>query len=170
MVPKGFIRCRVLEALNEKPMSGSEIMNEIERQTGGFWKPSPGSIYPLLAWLQENGHIKELPMENGLKRYELTENGKALLNEQKKIRKHLREEVGFLPAPFFDNLFMKISPKKKAEIRGSVRELSIAFFELGSSLQEHFSQQAIDEARRVLDETTRKFNEIKNKIEDEKND
>ena len=170
MVPKGFIRYRVLEALNEKPMSGSEIMNEIEKQAGGFWKPSPGSIYPLLAWLQDNGCIKELPMENGLKRYELTESGRSLLAEQKKIRKQLREEVGFLPAPFFDNLLMKISPEKKAEIRGSVRKLAIAFFELGSSLQEHFSQQAIDEAKQVLDEATKKFNEINNKIKGEKND
>ena len=90
MVPKGFIRYRVLESLNEKPMSGSEIMTDIEGQTGGFWKPSPGSIYPLLSWLQDNGHVKELPMENGLKRYELTEKGKKLLFEQRKIRKHLR--------------------------------------------------------------------------------
>jgi DNA-binding PadR family transcriptional regulator len=170
MVPKGFIRYRVLEALNEKPMSGSEIMSEIEKQTGGFWKPSPGSIYPLLAWLQDNGYIKELPMENGLKRYELTETGKALLVEQKKIRKQLREEVGFLPAPFFDSLLMKISPEKKAEIRDSVRELAIAFFELSSSLQEHFSEQAVDEAKQVLDEATKKFNEINSKLKGEKSE
>jgi DNA-binding PadR family transcriptional regulator len=168
MVPKGFIRFRVLEALNEKPMSGSEIMSEIEKQAGGFWKPSPGSIYPLLAWLQDNGYVKELPMENGLKRYELTETGRALLAEQKKIRKKLREEIGFLPAPFFDNLLMRISPGKKAEICDSVRELAIAFFELGSSLQEHFFEQAIDEAKQVLDEATRKFNEINSKIKGEK--
>jgi DNA-binding PadR family transcriptional regulator len=170
MVPKGFIRYRVLEALNEKPMSGSEIMSEIEKQTSGFWKPSPGSIYPLLAWLQDNGYIKELPMENGLKRYELTDTGKELLAEQKKIRKKLREEVGFLPAPFFDNLLMKISPKKKAEIRNSVRELAIAFFELSSSLQEHFSERAIDEAKQVLDKATKKFNEINSQIKGEKSE
>ena len=97
MVPKGFIRYHVLEVLNQKPMSGSEIMNEIEKRTGGFWKPSPGSIYPLLAWLQDNGYIKELPIENGLKRYELTKSGKLLFEEQKKIRKKVREEGGFLP-------------------------------------------------------------------------
>ena len=72
MVPKGFIRYHVLECLSQKPMSGSELMEDIERHTGGCWKPSPGSIYPLLSWLQDNGHIKELPVENGLKRYELT--------------------------------------------------------------------------------------------------
>ena len=65
-VPKGFIRFHVLRALNEKPMSGSELMEKIEKHAGGFWKPSPGSIYPLLSSLQEHGYIKELPTENGL--------------------------------------------------------------------------------------------------------
>ena len=170
MVPKGFIRYRVLEALKEKPMSGSEIMEEIENQTGGCWKPSPGSIYPLLSWLQDNGHIKELPVENGLKRYKLTASGKILLDEQKKIRKKLREEVGFLPTPFFDNLLLKFSPEKKVEIRNSIRELAIAFFQLGSTLQEKFSEQAIDEARKVLDETTMKLNEINKKLKGEKHE
>jgi DNA-binding PadR family transcriptional regulator len=168
MVPKGFVRYRVLEALNEKPMSGSELMNEIEKQSGGFWKPSPGSIYPLLSWLRDNGSIKELPAKNGLKRYELTENGKPLLAEQRKIRKQLREEVGFLPAPFFDNLLMKISPEKKKEIHNSVRKLAIAFFKLGTTLQEKVSEQAIDDVNRVLDETTRKLDEINDRVRDDK--
>lgn len=170
MVPKGFIRYRVLEALNEKPMSGSEIMTDIEGQTGGFWKPSPGSIYPLLAWLQDNGHVKELPMENGLKRYELTEKGKILLLEQRKIRKYLREEVGFLPAPFFDSFLMKISPQKKAEISETVRNLAIAFSNLGTTLKGKFSDEAIDEANQVLNEATEKLTKIKNKLKSEKNE
>jgi DNA-binding PadR family transcriptional regulator len=111
-----------------------------------------------------------LPIENGLKRYELTETGKALLAEQKNIRKHLREEVGFLPAPFFDNLLMLISPEKKVEIRDSIRNLAIAFFELSSSLQERFSENAIDEARQVLEEATRKFNEINSRLKGEKSE
>jgi DNA-binding PadR family transcriptional regulator len=160
MVPKGFVRYRVLEALNEKSMSGSELMNEIEKQSGGFRKPSPGSIYPLLSWLRDNGSVKVLPVENGLKRYELTENGKTLLAEQRKIRKQLREEVGFLPAPFFDNLLIKISPEKKIEIHDSIRKLAIAFFKLGTTLQEKFSEQAIDDVNKVWDEATRKLNGI----------
>ncbi len=170
MVPKGFIRYRVLEALNEKPMSGSEIMTDIEGQTGGFWKPSPGSIYPLLSWLQDNGHVKELPMENGLKRYELTEKGKTLLAEQRKIRKHLREEVGFLPAPFFDSFLMKISPQKKAKISETVRNLAIAFFDLGNTLKEKFSEQAIDEANQILNEAAEKLTKIKDKLKSDKNE
>ena len=40
MVPKGFLRHQVLAALNEKAMSGSELMEEIQKSTGGNWKPS----------------------------------------------------------------------------------------------------------------------------------
>jgi DNA-binding PadR family transcriptional regulator len=163
MVPKGFIRYHVLEALSQKPMSGSELMEDIEKHTGGFWKPSPGSIYPLLSWLQDNGYIEELPAENGLKRYKLTESGKSLLDEQKKIRKKFREEVGFLPAPFFDSFLMRIPPEKTAEIRSAVRRLAIAFFQLGNNLQEKFSEQALNEALSAVNETTRKFEEINKK-------
>ena len=170
MVPKGFIRYHVLEALSQKPMSGSELMEDIEKHTGGFWKPSPGSIYPLLSWLQDNGYIEELPAENGLKRYKLTESGKSLLAEQKKIRKKFREEVGFLPAPFFDSFLMRIPPEKTAEIRSAVRRLAIAFFQLGSNLQEKFSEQALNEALRAVNETTRKFEEINKKAKGEKNE
>src|SRR3972149_12105531 len=164
MVPKGFIRYHVLEALSEKSMSGSELMDEIEKHTGGFWKPSPGSIYPLLSWLQDNGYIKELPLENGLKRYELTESGKALLEEQKKIRKKFREEVGFTPAPFFDSLLMRIPPEKMVEIRDSMRRLAIAFFHVGSTLQENFSEQALNEALSAVDEVSRKLEELNKKL------
>lgn len=164
MVPKGFIRYHVLEALNQRPMSGSEIMNEIENQTGGFWKPSPGSIYPLLAWLQDNGYIRELPVENGLKRYELTESGKALYEEQKKIRQKVREEGGFLPMPFIDSLLFKIPPERTVAVRESVKRLVIAFFQLGCTLQEKFSEQALSDIIKVIDESTKKLEEINRKV------
>lgn len=168
MVPKGFIRHHVLEALNEKPMSGSEIMEEIEKHTGGSWKPSPGSIYPLLAWLQDNGHVKELPTENGLKRYELTSSGKKLLEEQKTIRKKFREEAGFFPSPpFFDTFFMKMPPEKCGEIRDSMRKLAIAFFQVGNTLQEKMSEQALNEALKVLDEIIRKIEALNEKLKGE---
>jgi DNA-binding PadR family transcriptional regulator len=170
MVPKGFIRYHVLEVLNQRPMSGSEIMDEIENQTGGFWKPSPGSIYPLLAWLQDNGYIKELPIENGLKRYELTESGKSLFEAQKKIRKKVREEGGFLPMPFVDSLLFKIPPEKTVEIRESIRRLVMAFFQLGGRLQEKFSEQTLNEVIKALDETARKLEEINKKVNGEQHE
>ena len=141
-------------------MSGSEIIESIEKHTGGFWKPSPGSIYPLLAWLQDHAFIKDLPVENGLKRYELTDNGNALLKEQERIRKKFVEEAGLPPASFFDSFLMKIPPEKTEEIRQVMKRLALSFFKLGGFLQENFSEQAINDALAVLEETAEKLEEI----------
>ena len=165
MVPKGFIRYHVLEALNEKPMSGSELMEEIEKHSGGFWKPSPGSIYPLLAWLQDNGYVKELPQENGLKRYELAQNGKSLFEEQKKIRQKFREQAGFMPGQFFDNFMPNIPPEKLLEIRDTMKNFAQAMFRLGNSLRENYSEQAVNNALRVIDETSKKLESINQEIQ-----
>jgi DNA-binding PadR family transcriptional regulator len=167
MVPKGFIRYHVLEALNEKPMSGSELIEEIEKRTGGFWKPSPGSIYPLLAWLQDNGYVKELPSENGLKRYELSQTGKTLLEEQKNIRKKFREEAGFMPGQFFDAFLMKIPPEKIGEIRDAMKRFATAMFQVGNTLREKYSEQSLKEALRVLGETSTRLEELNKKLKGE---
>ncbi len=167
MVPKGFIRYHVLEALSEKPMSGSELMDQIEKHTGGTWKPSPGSIYPLLSYLQDNGYIKELPTDNGLKRYELTPSGKTLLEEQAKVRKKFREEAGFVTEPFFDKFFMKIPAEKSAQIRASMKRLAVSSFKLGHTLTDNFSEQALNEALSTLDEASRKLEEINSKLKGE---
>jgi DNA-binding PadR family transcriptional regulator len=161
IVPKGFIRHHVLESLSEKPMSGSEIMDDIENRTNGHWRPSPGSIYPLLAWLQDNGHVKELPSDqSGLKRYELTGKGKVLLEEQKRIKKEFGREAKFFAPPFLGALWFHIPPEKTAEVRESVRRVIGAFFDLGNCVEKEFSEQAIEEATKALDETSGKLEGI----------
>ena len=156
MVPKGFLRYHVLEALNNKSMSGSELMDEIQKNTGGTWKPSPGSIYPLLAWLQDNAYIKELPPENGLKRYELTQSGKDLLEEQAKIREKLRGDVGFMGNPFFDRLFRNIPDEKSNQIRASMKQLLVSSVKLAKSLRDNYSEKVLDEALKVFTEAQHK--------------
>lgn len=178
MVAKGFIRYQVLESLGRKPMSGSEIMNEIESKTKGRWKPSPGSIYPLLAWLQDNGHIKELSStQSGMKRYELTEKGRVLLGEQKKIideqRKRMRDygrnhmrfgRERFFGPPFLGTLLSGLPEEKLVEAKKTMRNLVKAFFKLGRSLDEHPSEEAFDEALKLLNSTAEKLVEINEKL------
>lgn len=184
MVPKGFIRYQVLESLGEKPMSGSEIISQIESRTNGRWKPSPGSIYPLLAWLQDSGHVKELLAEqSGMKRYELTESGKALLEEQKKIiteqRKKMEEhdknhfkfrKEKFFGPPFIGALLAGLPEEKLVEARKTMRKLAVAFLELGRSIEEHASNEAFDEALKLLNSTAEKLEEINQKLKGEKDE
>jgi DNA-binding PadR family transcriptional regulator len=165
IVPKGFIRYQVLELLSEKPMSGSEIISEIEKKTGGRWKPSPGSIYPLLSWLQENSFIEEVASEEGgIKRYNLTEKGKALYEEQKKIRAKFRKDARFMPPPFLGGLWFRIPPEKTRELRDSMFRVFSAFFELGNSLEKKFSEQAIENVEKILNETAEKLEELNKKL------
>jgi len=171
MVPKGFIRYHVLESLSKKPMSGSEIISEIEKRTEGCWKPSPGSIYPLLAWLQDSGHVKELPTDqNGLKRYELTESGNALLSEQRKIGMEFRKEGRMFAPPFLGALWFRIPSEETADIRQSMHRVVAAFFEIGSSLERNFSKETVEKARKVLKETAEKLEEINEQMRDKQDE
>jgi DNA-binding PadR family transcriptional regulator len=184
MVPKGFVRYQVLESLSEKPKSGSEIMSEIEERTDGRWKPSPGSIYPLLAWLQDNGHIKELPTEQtGMKRYELTKTGRSLLEEQKKImaeqRKRMREYAKdrmkfgggrFFGPPFIGAFLSGLPEEKLTEARKTMHKLITAFFELGRGLEEHPSKEAFDEALKLLNSTAGKLEKINQNLKGKKDE
>ncbi len=171
MVPKGFIRYHVLESLGEKPMSGSEIMSEVERRTNGRWRPSPGSVYPLLSWLQDNGYVKELPTDqNGLKRYELTEKGRSLLDEQKTIRLKFRKEAKFFAPPFLGALWFRIPPEKMVKSMETMRRLMAAFFELGGTLEAKFSEEALEQACKVLDETAGKLEEINKNLRQPKDE
>jgi DNA-binding PadR family transcriptional regulator len=175
MVPKGFIRYQVLESLSKKAMSGSEIINEIEARTNGRWKPSPGSVYPLLSWLQDNGHVKELPSDqSGMKRYELTDKGKVLLEQQRKVMEEqekmideqkknylrFRKEGRFLGPPFVRAPWFHLPAEKTGEMRESMRNLVKTFFKLGKNLEAHFSEQALNDVRKVLDETAEKLEKI----------
>ena len=169
MVPKGFLRYEVLKLLSEKPMSGSEIMSEIEKETDGGWKPSPGSIYPLLAWLQDKGYIKETAeQEAGTKRYMLTEKGKTYLDQHVKTRERMRERFrhfGHGPG-FMGPMWFEFYPEKAKELRRATKDLAMAVWNLRDMLIHEYSEEAVEEVGRVLEEATRKIEEIAKKLEE----
>jgi len=73
---RGNVRAAILGLLSERPMHGYEMISELENRTGGVWRPSPGSIYPTLQLLEDEGLIA--PTEaDGRKSYTLTEAGRT---------------------------------------------------------------------------------------------
>ena len=167
MVPKGFLRYQTLKQLNEKPMSGSEIISEIEKQTNGSWKPSPGSIYPLLAWLQGKGYIKEAAdQEVGIKRYVITEQGKAFLEEHIKMGEELRKRFShFGPGPgFMGPMWFEFYPEKAVELRKATKDLAISLWSLRDRLRYEYSEKVAEEARKVLEEAAKKIEDITKKL------
>ncbi|HMK93577.1 MAG TPA: PadR family transcriptional regulator [Thermoleophilia bacterium] len=73
---RGNVRAAVLAVLAERPMHGYEIMQELESRSSGFWRPSPGSIYPTLQLLEDQGFVKGEDVE-GKRVFSLTDEGKA---------------------------------------------------------------------------------------------
>jgi len=69
------VRAAILALLTERPMHGYEMIKEIDTRTGGVWSPSPGSIYPTLQLLEDEGLI-EAAAEGGRKSYHLTDAGR----------------------------------------------------------------------------------------------
>ncbi|WP_407917555.1 PadR family transcriptional regulator [Kitasatospora sp. NE20-6] len=73
---RGDVRASLLALLRERPMHGYEMITEIGERTGGAWRPSPGSVYPTLQMLEEEGLIAAQE-SSGKKLFELTDAGRA---------------------------------------------------------------------------------------------
>src|SRR5262245_42437501 len=83
---RGDVRAAALLLLAEGPLNGYQIMQEIEKRSDGLWRPSPGSVYPALAQLEDEGLIRS--EEVGDRRtYVLTDAGRAHVEER-------RDELG----------------------------------------------------------------------------
>jgi len=81
-VPKGNVRGLLLAALVEGPAHGYELMRRLEEQAGGRWRPSPGSVYPLLQLLEDETLVKSAD-QDGRKVYELTPTGRAQADQSR---------------------------------------------------------------------------------------
>ncbi len=166
-VPKGFLRYVVLRLLEEKPMSGSEIMEKIAEQTAGRWKPSPGSIYPLLAWLQDNGYTKEVqPEESGTRRYTLSEKGKDFFKEQVKLKEKMQERLEFFAPPFLSVFWLTSHPEKVQEIQEPLSRFIRSVFNLRMALEKNPTDQAVREAGKVLSASAAKIEELSTRIKE----
>ena len=166
-VPKGFLRYFVLKFLSQKPMSGAEIIEEIGKRTHGKWKPSPGSIYPLLAWLQDHGVIQEVPTEeSGVKRYKLTEKGQKILEKETAIKKELRAKLKLLMPPLTFGLLWATPHEyeEAVKLQETERRFISAIFELIENLEAKFSKEALNEVKKILDEASQKIEGINRKL------
>jgi len=154
-VPKGFLRHYVLRLLNEKPMSGSEIMSTISERTEERWEPSPGSVYPLLSWLIDSGYTQIADtQETGIKRYELTESGKEFLKEHDELHPEFDESVEDIGLHFRGD---KQLPPEARELFEGFRHLRRVNRRLLYRLKKNYSEETVKEAKVALDEFVAKL-------------
>lgn len=79
---KGDVRSVILSLLAEGPSNGYGLIKAIQDKTGGMWRPSPGSVYPTLQQLVDEGLIASTG-EGKRTEFELTDEGKAYVEEHK---------------------------------------------------------------------------------------
>jgi DNA-binding PadR family transcriptional regulator len=78
---RGDVRAAILAVLAEQPMNGYQIIQEIATRSGGVWKPSPGSIYPTLQQLEDEGLVRVETDSAGRRAYTLSDEGRAYVTE-----------------------------------------------------------------------------------------
>jgi len=136
---RGDVRAAVLALLVEQPMHGYEMITEIEERSGGYWRPSAGSIYPTLQLLEDEGLIVG-EESDGKRRFTLTDEGKKLAEEK-------AEESGSSPW----EQVRGGAPPELVNLGRSVHQLRAA---VGQALQAGTEEQRA-RVRELLDETRR---------------
>jgi DNA-binding PadR family transcriptional regulator len=114
-IPKGLLLHITMSILKQEPMSGSELMEEIKYYTD--WRPSPGSVYPLLSKLEKQGIIELVESDDpSLKRYALTKSGVRLTEERRKLEPNIRSRFRSIQKAYWmlfrgmnDDLFEAVS-------------------------------------------------------------
>jgi DNA-binding PadR family transcriptional regulator len=139
---RGDVRAALLLLLAEEARNGYQLIQEIERRTEGFWKPSPGSVYPSLQQLEDEGLVRTT--SEGRKAYELTDEGRA----------HVEENAEKLGTPW--DAVKGDMAQGAWELMGAMRQIGGALFQLTHSGSEAQQQQA----KEVLAETRRKLYRI----------
>jgi len=89
---KGDLKYILLDLIKEKNRHGYDIIRELEEQSYGFYKPSPGVIYPTLQMLEEMGYTSSTE-EEGKKVYAITEEGLKFLAKKKDIANGVRSQI-----------------------------------------------------------------------------
>jgi DNA-binding PadR family transcriptional regulator len=84
MLAQGDLKLLALALIAEQPRHGYELIKLIEEKTSGCYSPSPGVVYPTLTFLEEAGYVTA-EAEGAKKRYTITEEGRAHLEENHDI-------------------------------------------------------------------------------------
>ena len=134
---RGDVRAAVLALLAEKDMHGYQIIQEIETRSGGAWKPSPGSVYPTLQLLADEGLITATE-SNGRKTYSLTTEGRAAA-----------EAHGSAP--------WESTGGREHKRSGALPKAGIDLAQAAAQVGRSGTPEQVDEAVIVLDEARRKL-------------
>lgn len=135
---RGDVRTALLLLLAEEPRNGYQLMQAIEERSDGRWRPSPGSVYPSLSQLEDEGLIHSTEVDGG-KAFEITDAGRQQLAER-----------GDAPAPWDDGDEDGVSPR---DLRGKIGAIGMAVMQVaqaGDEAQTAKAVEILDGARKAL--------------------
>jgi DNA-binding PadR family transcriptional regulator len=134
------VRAAILVLLEEQPRNGYQLIQELTERSNEAWRPSPGSVYPVLQQLEDEGLV-QASHSGGGRTYELTSAGKALVAEQ-------REQLG---KPWENADADAIGPSR--ELMSTARQVAMAARQVllaGSETQVSRATAILVDARRAL--------------------
>jgi DNA-binding PadR family transcriptional regulator len=137
---RGDVRAALLLLLAEEAQNGYQLIQEIERRTKGFWKPSPGSVYPALQQLEDEGLVRAQE-HDGRRTYVLTDEGREYVESS-------REELG---DPF---------EAATGGIDEGLMDLRGLIMQVGAAVMQVAAAGHTDEARKILADTRRALYKI----------
>ena len=137
---RGDLKFAILQLISHKPMHGYEVMQALEEESGGGYKPSPGSIYPTLQMLEDEGLLTSRE-EDGKKIYSITEEGTLYLEENVDIVDRIFDRVGAFANGFFG--------KDTRELTGAFSRLAQTCFE--GTFSGRLDPETIQTMTKILD-------------------
>lgn len=135
---RGDVRAAILALLAEQPRHGYEIISEIAERSGGFWRPSPGSVYPTLQLLADEDLVTSRD-EGGKKLFELTEAGRTAAESRE-------------GTPPWEQIALDVDPAE-VNLRKAGATLAAAAIQVsqaGTPSQKRRAVEVLNEARRSL--------------------
>jgi DNA-binding PadR family transcriptional regulator len=149
-----------LDILKKESMSGIELMDEIEYYTD--WRPSPGSIYPLLSKLEEQSLIKLVKSDDpNLKRYALTKTGVKAKEEQRKLKPVLKSRFYSI-----QKIFWKLFEGMSETLFDNYLGLLKAIERIHPLIKNN--PEASLKVQNLLLETMKEINQVKGQLEESK--
>jgi DNA-binding PadR family transcriptional regulator len=89
---RGDLKYVILDLLKDQPRHGYDIIRALEDRMRGYYRPSPGSVYPTLQMLEDLGYVSSSQQE-GKKVYSITDEGRRYLDEQKSTMDDIRSRI-----------------------------------------------------------------------------
>jgi DNA-binding PadR family transcriptional regulator len=138
---RGDTRAAALALLAERSLNGYQVIQEIGERSGGVWRPSPGSVYPTLQQLQDEGLIQAEAGEAAHRGYALTDAG----------REYVSAHPDELRAPW--DVVAGGTGSAAIEMRTTMGQLAMAVFQVtgaGTDAQQAQARQILADSRKAL--------------------